>query len=173
MLLILIILLPFIFRLSYYCLHYFFYARAPFSLHTQSLGRFWRPWIRTSRVLDIFLYCSGFIELVRVTRSWSLSFLDYRYTCYFIHVILSISHTIVISLLYSSAIIVLDIYVILQWHWFIVVDFITCSGYFRLSVCAWGIFLAYIRHQLSSRLRFHVFWEAGVTILLSYGQASE
>ena len=27
----------------------------------------------------------------------------------------------------------------------------------------WGIFLAYIRRQLSSRLRFRVFWEAGVT----------
>jgi len=27
-------------------------------LYTHSLGRSWRPWIRTSRVLDI-LYCSG------------------------------------------------------------------------------------------------------------------
>ena len=25
----------------------------------------------------------------------------------------------------------------------------------------WGIFLAYKRRRLSSRLRFHVFWEAG------------
>jgi len=35
--------------------------------------------------------------------------------------------------------------------------FITCSGYFRLSVYMWGILLAYIRCRLSSRLRFHVF----------------
>ena len=42
----------------------------------------------------------------------------------------------------------------------IVVDFIAGSGYFRLSVCAWGIFLAYIRHRPSSRLCFYVFWEA-------------
>ena len=53
------------------------------------------------------------------------------------------------------------LYVILQWYWFIIVDFIPCSGYFRLSVCAWGIFLAYIRRRPSSRLRFRVFWEAG------------
>ena len=42
-------------------------------------------------------------------------------------------------------------------------DFITCLGYFRLSVCAWGIFLANIRRRLSSRLCFHVFWEARLT----------
>jgi len=39
--------------------------------------------------------------------------------------------------------------------------FIACSGYFRLSVYTRGIFLAYIRRRLSSRLRFHVFWEVG------------
>ena len=56
--LILIILLPFIFRLSCYCLHCF-YARAPFPLHTHSLGRFWQLWIRTTRILDTLLFrCS-------------------------------------------------------------------------------------------------------------------
>ena len=40
-------------------------------------------------------------------------------------------------------------------------DYIACSGYFRLSMHTWGILLAYIRRRLSSRLRFHVFWEAG------------
>ena len=39
--------------------------------------------------------------------------------------------------------------------------FIAYSGYFRLSVYTWGFLLAYIRRRLSSRLRFHVFWEAG------------
>ena len=39
--------------------------------------------------------------------------------------------------------------------------FITCSDYFRLSMYTWGILLTYIRHRLSSRLRFYVFWEAG------------
>ena len=51
------------------------------------------------------------------------------------------------------------LHVILQWYWFIVVDFITCSGYFRLNVCARDIFLAYIHRRLSSRLRSSVFWE--------------
>ena len=51
-----------------------------------------------------------------------------------------------------------DIVVIVDLLWF---RFIACSGYFRLSVYTWGIFLTYIRRQLLSRLRFHVFWEAG------------
>ena len=37
----------------------------------------------------------------------------------------------------------------------------TCSGYFRLSVYTWDIFLAYIRRWFSSWLYFHVFWKAG------------
>ena len=56
-------------------------------LYTHSLGRFWRPWIRTSRVLDIFLYCQVFDETIHIARSLSLSFLHYRYSCSFIHVI--------------------------------------------------------------------------------------
>ena len=51
-----------------------------------------------------------------------------------------------------------DIAVIIDLLW---LRFIACSGYFRLSVYTWGIFLAYIRRRLSSRLCFHVFWEAG------------
>jgi len=51
-----------------------------------------------------------------------------------------------------------DIDVIVDLLWF---RFITCSSYFRLSVYTWDIFLAYICRRLSSRLRFHVFWEAG------------
>ena len=53
------------------------------------------------------------------------------------------------------------LYVILQWYWFIMVDFIACSGYLRLIAYMWGIFLAYMRRRPSSRLRFRIFWEAG------------
>ena len=53
------------------------------------------------------------------------------------------------------------LYVILQWYWFIMVDFITCSGYLRLSAYTWSIFLTYMRRRLSSHLRFSVFWEVG------------
>ena len=127
---------------------------------------------RSSDSLNLHIQICGYLLLIRyleritcVTRRWSLSFLDYRYSCSFIHVIswfylyrIQLSF----SFLYSSVIIMLDIlYVILQWYWFIVVDFVACSAYFRLSVYAWGIFLAYIRHRPSSRLRFSVFWEAG------------
>jgi len=44
---------------------------------------------------------------------------------------------------------------------------IACSGYFRLSVYTRGILLAYIRHRLSSCLRFHVFLESGAWHLTS------
>jgi len=46
-------------------------------------------------------------------------------------------------------------------------DFIACSGYFRLSVYTWGIFLAYIRNRLSSHLHSRVFGKAGRDKLLS------
>jgi len=39
-------------------------------------------------------------------------------------------------------------------------NYIICSGYFRLSIYAGGIFLANIRRWLSLRLCFHIFWEA-------------
>ena len=93
---------------------YCFYARAPFLLHTHthSLGRFWRPWICTSRVLVTLLYCSGVRVIVRVTRSWSFSFLDYRYSCSFIDVIFWFylyRIQLLFSFFYSFVIIVLDI----------------------------------------------------------------
>jgi len=40
-------------------------------------------------------------------------------------------------------------------------DYIACTCYFTLSVYTWDILLAYIRRQLSSRLHFNIFWEAG------------
>jgi len=49
------------------------------------------------------------------------------------------------------------LYVILQWYWFIVVDFITCSDFFRLSVYTWSILLAYIHCWPLSQLYFRVF----------------
>ena len=51
-------------------------------------------------------------------------------------------------------------YVTLQWFLMpsLLID-IACSGHFRFNVYTWGIFLAYIRRRLSSRLRFNVFWE--------------
>ena len=43
------------------------------------------------------------------------------------------------------------------------VHYIACSGHFRLSVYTWDIFLAYIRRQLSPRLRSTYFGKRSVT----------
>ena len=90
--LILIILLSFI-SVYHVVIAYIFLCTSTFSLHTHSLGHFWRSWIRTFGTLDIFLYCSGVRVIVRFARSWSFSrlvlvlfslvfllFLDSRYT---------------------------------------------------------------------------------------------
>jgi len=65
----------------------FFYARALF-LYTHSLGRFWRPWICTSRYWMFYALVQVFVELVRFARSWSLSLLimgiHALYSCYFL-----------------------------------------------------------------------------------------
>ena len=42
-------------------------------------------------------------------------------------------------------------------------DYISCSGYFRLSVYAWDIFVTYIHHRLLSRSVFTYFGKRGVT----------
>ena len=99
------------------------------------------------------------------TQSSLCSILQFRYlSCYSLFLLFPWFCTldsVFASFLYSSGIMCGHLYVVLQWYWFIVVDFIPFSCYFRLSVCAWGILLTYIRRWLSSRLRFHVFWEAG------------
>ena len=90
------------------------------------------------------------LEKLESLSSWLSVFLLFC-SCYFL--ILSISHLVAIFfLLFIYYHCVKYLYIILQWYWFIVVDFITYLGYFRLSVYAWGIFLAYIRRRLSSRL---------------------
>jgi len=151
------------------------------SLYTHSLGRFWRPWIRKSRVLVIFLYCSGIrwdrtlreeLDLLPIWFRYSypsylpviswfsiyqiqllfpfLHFLDFMY--------IKFSFYSSFFIWYHAWMLICDIAVIVDLLWF---RFITCSGYFRLSVYTWGIFLAYIRRRLLSRLCFHVFWKSG------------
>jgi len=100
------------------------------------------------------------------TRSWSFSLFDSGiltsfYSCFFTFLYSCISDLVFIPALfiwYHVWMLICDIAVIDDLLWF---RFITCSGYIRLSVYTWGIFLAYIHHRLSLRLRFHVFWEAG------------
>ena len=113
-----------------------------------------------------------FDETVRVTRSLEFFLFDYPIWVLFLSSWLILidslyaSVSVAIPLLYSHVIMCDHLYVILQCYHVILIDFfIPCSGYFHLSVYTWGIFLAYIRRRLSSRLHFHVFWEAGVTML--------
>jgi len=125
------------------------------------------PTTRGSHVQDflVTLYFSGVRVIVRFARSWSLSLLVLVFYsllsfCYFlifsIHIRFSLYSSFFIW--YHAWMLICDIVVIVDLLWF---RFIACSGYFRLSVYTWDIFLTYIRHRLSSRLCFHVFWEAG------------
>ena len=109
-----------------------------------------------------------FDETRHVARSWSFSLPILIFLSSFFFLLIAVSlilHTLLsvfISFLCSYDIMCGHPYVALQWYWFIVVDFfITCSGYFRLSVYTWGIFHTYICRRLSSRFRFHAFWEVG------------
>ena len=117
------------------------------------------------QILDVCSIVQVFDETVRLARNWTLFllilvFTSLLYSCYFL--ILSLSHSAVI---FPSVIHLLSLFRLYMYycsdHWLLWFRFIACSGWFRLSVYAWGIFLAYIRRRLSSRLRSSVFWEAG------------
>jgi len=132
----------------------------PFIL-THLLGRF-----LTNLNLHIQIGClislSG-VELVRFTRIGAsfysiLVFLLLFYSCYswfFLYRTQLPFHFLFIW--YHVWTSICSIAVI----WFIVIDFIACSDYFRFSVYTWGILLTYIRRRLSPWLCFHIFWEAG------------
>ena len=78
-----------------------------FSLYTHSLGRFWQPWIRTSRVLDIFLYCSG-VRVIVHSRGAGVPLFWFWYSCISLFLLLffnsCISHLASIPFLISSGI---------------------------------------------------------------------
>ena len=57
------------------------------------------------------------------------------------------------------------LYVILQWYWFIILDFIACSGYFRLCMYAWGIFSHIYVTDSRRHSIFAYFEKRGVTKL--------
>ena len=127
------------------------------------------PWICISRSVVIY-YWSGIgrgsqarwgarVSLFFIIGILSLLFMLFPDSIY----IMSSCHLFPLFICYHW---VIYLYVILQWYRFIVVSFIACSGHFRLSGYLWSIFLAYICRRLSSRLRFHVFWEAGVTMTI-------
>ena len=95
-------------------------------------------------------------------RDWSFPFLILVFFPLFIPVsVLSCFMHIRFSLYTSSLYIIScgDAYI---WYYIIYsLNLYLISGYLSLSAYAWGVFLAYMRRRLSSRLRFSVFWEAG------------
>jgi len=159
--LILIILLSFILS-GCYCLHCIMHEHL--SLYTYSLGRFWRPWIRTFRTFGhLLISCDRTLrEELEFLPIWFWYYCLPFYSClyslynftYILNSLLSLSSIIMISSVGIYMSYCSDINYCSRF-------FITCSGYFRLSVYTWGILLVYIRRRLSSRLPFHVFWEAG------------
>jgi len=111
------------------------------------LIRYWERitsiiWSRSSLLLD------------HLFSVFSISFLFH-----FFHDSMQWTHSCFIPLFicYHAWMFICDIVVMLIYH----SDYVACSSYFRLNVYAWSIFLVYIHCRFSSRLRFHVFWEAG------------
>jgi len=132
------------------------YARAPSSLFYTLIGSLSDD--PAFACLDRMLYfiIQVFDETVHVVRRWSLSLLDYQYSCSFIHIIFWFSlYRIELPFLYYFIcyhVWLLIYYIaVFSYHYN---DYITCSSCFRLNVYTWGILLAYIRRQLSSRPRF-------------------
>ena len=112
----------------------------------------------------LFLLCRCSVRLYALRGTWVLSLL-FWYSCIFLFLLLFFDSGILplasISFLTSFEIMCSLYMYYCSDRWFLWFRFIACSGYFRLSVYTWGIFLAYTRRRLSSRLCFSVFWEAG------------
>ena len=105
-----------------------------------------------------------------VSLSIDSVFLSFLPSCYFL--ILDISGSVVIPVLYLYDIMrgcLYDIALIKIQYSF---DLYLVSDYLRFSAYTWGIFLAYMRHRLVSRLCFNVFWEAGRDTNSSYTSIS-
>ena len=123
---------------------------------------------RSSNSLDLHIQICDYLLLIRyrerITSIWRSLEFSYSiiFSRYFLSLLYSIAFMILcigfmlIIFLYSSVILCAHLYVIaviLIYHG----DYIACSSYFRLSMYTWGIFLAYIRRRLLSRLHFYVF----------------
>jgi len=116
----------------YYCLCCY-YTRAFLFTHTL-IRSLLTPWIRTSRVLDIFLYCSGVHVIVRFARR--LEFLPFDsgiltsyYSCFYTFLdFMYIRFSLYSSsfMWYHAWMLLCDIAVIVASLWF---RFISCSDY--------------------------------------------
>ena len=144
------------------CSHVICTCTSPFIL-THSLGVL-TLWICTSRSLHVILLIRYLERIIGISRSLEFSLFDYWCSQFLLfHLFLDF---------WFIGLITCFIFLFICYHvWSFICYiaelschhsyYIACSGYFRISVYTWGIFLTYIRYRLSSRLRFHVFCEAG------------
>ena len=145
------------------CSHVICTCTFPFILtHSSGVLTFW---ICTSRFMYVILLIRYLERITGILRNLKFSLFDYLYSCltfisvdslFSIYITFS-CHFITLFICYHVWTFICTVAVLSYYH----SDYIACSSYFRLSVYTWGIFLAYMRRRLSSRLRFHVFWEAG------------
>ena len=158
------------FILLLFCAHCW-YARAfPFT-HTHSPGRFLTTLDLYVQILDACFYCSGVRWDRTLREELELPPIPFWYSylsC--LHIIFWFS-LYQIQLLFQFFIYMISCVDAYMWHCSnhdsLQLGFIPCFGLLRLSVYTWGIFLAYMRRRLVSRLRSSVFWEAGRDILWS------
>jgi len=160
-------LLIFIFSV-YYIIVCFGYAHAP-SLILHTHWEFSDSLHLHIKVYDCYIWLIMYLERsLRITRArvlfaWTFNLSIFSCLLSFLLIFLwfSITRTLYLFYWFICKIILSCVeYVTLQWFLMpsLLID-IACSGHFRFNVYTWGIFLAYIRRRLSSRLRFNVFWE--------------
>ena len=131
---------------------------------THSLGRFLTTLNLHVQILNVLFYWTD-DELVRF--AWSLELPSARLSVFPVFFCSVVFFSLCISLSYHpmsficSLLSCVDIYMCITVIMIYYNFFIACSCYFILSMYTWGILLAYLRRQLSSRLRFHVLWQAG------------
>ena len=117
--------------------------------------------IRSMYVILLIRYLE---RITHLTRCLKFSLRDYRYSYFLLFLSFPLipyirlnACSIPLFICYHMWTFICTAAVILIHH----SDYIACSGYFRFSVYMWGILLAFIHRRLLSRLRFHIFWEAG------------
>ena len=163
---ILVIQLSFIYSLTCYYYTHWLYARSPF-LFSYTLIR--------SLSDDPEFACSdwmfysidqAFVEIVRFARTKIFFLFDSGILASSLFILFLGSLYIIINCHFISLFIYYYVWTSICSSIAVIIDllkhiFVAYSGYLRLIAYTWGIFLAYKRRRLSSRLRSSVFWEVG------------
>ena len=108
------------------CSHIICMCTFPF-YYTHSLGHFLMTLNLHVQILDVLFYWSGVDELIRFTRAWSYPRLEYRYFLLsFVQLFPFLCVSVLVIILfyfYVHYYLVWTFTCVLQWSWFIIVDF--------------------------------------------------